>query len=105
MADWRDAALPGADLIEQGLADLHAGAVDTVAALLVEIGAPRLRRVGIAVPPLALRDTSAELTLYLALAEDGGDDALSQYNALIRRLVSFEHALELEAARARDRDS
>ncbi len=107
MADPRGAALPGADLIEQGLADLRAGDDDTVASLLVEIGAPRLRRLGIAVPPLPPRDTSSELVLYLALAADGDDDALSRYNALTRRLVSFERALELEAAiaaRARARN-
>ncbi len=40
-----DEALPGADLIQQGLCDLENG-VETVAALLVLVGAPRLRELG-----------------------------------------------------------
>jgi hypothetical protein len=43
------ADLPGADLVDQGLADLAAGR-ETVAALLVAIGAPRLTLLGIPVP-------------------------------------------------------
>jgi hypothetical protein len=39
-------ALPGADLIRQGLQDLEAG-VESVLALLVLVGAPRLRELGI----------------------------------------------------------
>jgi hypothetical protein len=38
-------ALPGRELVEQGLADLQAGEV-TIESLLVSIGAPRLRRRG-----------------------------------------------------------
>ena len=38
-------AVPGEDLVRQGLADLRAG-LETEAALLVSIGAPRLRRLG-----------------------------------------------------------
>ena len=41
-------ALPGADLIRQGLQDLDAG-VESVPAMLVLVGAPRLRRLGISV--------------------------------------------------------
>lgn len=95
-----DIDLPGADLIEQGLADLRAGRSDTIAALLVAIGAPRLRRTGIDVPPPPSRPWSPELALYRTLAADSGADALSQYNALIGRLVSFERARELEIAAA-----
>jgi hypothetical protein len=36
----------------------------------------------------------AEHRLYLRLAQEFGDDAHSRYNGLIRRLVSFEAALE-----------
>ncbi|MGQ0732157.1 MAG: hypothetical protein ACT4QD_00725, partial [Acidobacteriota bacterium] len=43
------ASLPGADLIAAGLADLEAG-VESVPALLVSIGAPRLALLGIGVP-------------------------------------------------------
>jgi hypothetical protein len=44
-----EAVLPGEDLIQQGLADFDAGN-ETVAALLVCIGAPRLRRLGFELP-------------------------------------------------------
>jgi hypothetical protein len=82
--------LPGADLIETGLADLERGD-ETVAALLVAIGAPRLRRLGLPVP-----DTIAdpEERLYRLLARTDDATAHSRYNALIRRLVSFERAAE-----------
>lgn len=83
-------ALPGADLIEQGIADL-AGGVDSVPALLVSIGAPRLTRVGVEVPPPR---PDAEHRLYDVLRRNDPDAAHSRYNALIRRLVSFERAAE-----------
>ena len=81
--------LPGGDLVAEGLADLGAGR-ETAAALLVSIGAPRLRRGGLKVPePLA----DAEHRLYALISREGSDAAHSRYNALIRRLVSFERAL------------
>ena len=89
--------LPGADLIQQGLRDLVAGS-ESEAALLVLIGAPRLRRLGFAVPepPAAWlapsRDPSPEHRLYALLADADPDSAHSRYNALIRTLVSFERA-------------
>jgi hypothetical protein len=81
--------LPGADLIESGLADLAAGH-ETVAALLVAIGAPRLTLLGVRVPA---SPDDPEHRLYALLARDDPDAAHSRYNALIRRLVSFERAL------------
>jgi len=82
--------LPGEDLIRQGLADLSGGKVSPEA-LLVSIGAQRLRRAGLDVPP-ALPD--ADHRLYRLLAEEFGNDAHSRYNGLLRRLVSYEQALE-----------
>ena len=82
-------ALPAADLIDHGLTDLAAG-TESVAALLVAIGAPRLRQLGVPVPPGPERP---EHRLYALLARDDADAAHSRYNALIRRLVSFERAL------------
>lgn len=80
--------LPGADLFQRGIEDLDAGR-ESVEALLVSIGAPRLRLVGIEVPmPIG----SPEHKLYLLLSREKGDAAHSAYNALIRRLVSFERA-------------
>jgi hypothetical protein len=81
--------LPGHDLIEQGLTDLAAG-VETAAALLVSIGAPRLRQLGL---ELAAAIPDCEHRLYELLRRDDPDSAHSRYNALIRRLVSFERAL------------
>jgi hypothetical protein len=83
-------ALPGADLIRQGLQDLEAG-VESVPALLVLVGAPRLRRLGISVEDSPF---FPEDRLYELLATAHGDGAHSQYNALIRKLVSFERAAE-----------
>jgi hypothetical protein len=83
------AGLPGAELVEQGLADLKARR-ETEAALLVSIGAPRLAQLGIALPRVL---PDAEHRLYALLSEREGDAAHSRYNALIRRLVSFERAL------------
>jgi hypothetical protein len=81
-------SLPGAELVDRGIADLRDGH-KSAEALLVSIGAPRLRTVGVIVPaPIA----SPEHKLYALLAREKGDGAHSAYNALIRRLVSFERA-------------
>jgi hypothetical protein len=82
--------LPGADLVASGLADLERGD-ETVAALLIAIGAPRLRRLGFAVPDVV---ADPEERLYRLLARTDDATAHSRYNALIRRLVSFERAAE-----------
>lgn len=88
-------SLPGADLVEAGVRDLTRGVVSTES-LLVSIGAPRLRRLGFALPE-PLEDP--EERLYELLRADAGDAAHSRYNALVRRLVSFERAAAT-AARA-----
>ena len=85
-------ALPGADLIESGLNDLRAGR-ETVAALLVAIGAPRLRNIGLEIPDNL--PPNPEHRLYDLLAKDDSDSAHSRYNAYLRRLVSYERAAEL----------
>jgi hypothetical protein len=82
--------LPGGDIIAIGLDDLHSGA-ETVAALLVSIGAPRLRRLGFVIPRTI---ADPEQRLYALLTRDHSAAAHSRYNALIRRLVSFERAAE-----------
>jgi hypothetical protein len=81
-------ALPGEDLIETGLADL-AHDVDSAEALLVSIGAPRLRQLGYELPTVI---ADPEHRLYQCLAREDSDAAHSRYNALVRRLVSFERA-------------
>lgn len=81
--------LPGEEFIQDGLVDLKEGR-ETVSALLVAIGEPRLRQLGINVPLHSI--TSPEHRLYRKLAESDSDSAHSPYNALIGRLVSFERA-------------
>lgn len=83
--------LPGGDLIRQGLQDLAAGR-DSEAALLVLIGSPRLKRLGLAVPQPA--PPLVEHLLYERLQKVDPDAAHSRYNDLIRLLVSFERAAE-----------
>jgi hypothetical protein len=85
------AGYPGAELVREGLEDLSRG-VESVPALLVSIGAPRLRRIGFAVPEGAFADP--EHRLYELLARADPDSAHSRYNALLARLVSFERAAE-----------
>jgi len=84
-----DPALPGADLIEAGLKDLREQR-ESIASLLVAIGAPRLRQLGFPIPESSCQNP--EHRLYDLLAQDEPDSAHSRYNALIRRLVSFERA-------------
>jgi hypothetical protein len=82
--------LPGEDLVQRGLQDLAAG-VESVESLLVSIGAPRLTGLGVAVEnPFPF----PEHRLYKLLSAEEPDAAHSSYNALIRRLVSYERAAE-----------
>jgi hypothetical protein len=84
---------PGADLVRTGIADLERG-VESVEALLVSIGAPRLAELGL---PIRQPFPEPEHRLYELLSRDDPDDAHSRYNALVRRLVSFERAAECAA--------
>jgi hypothetical protein len=81
--------VPGEDLVETGLRDLAHG-VWSPEAFLVSIAAPRLQALGLNVTnPLS----DPELGLYRLLAEQHGDAAHARYNALIRRLVSYQRGL------------
>ncbi len=82
--------LPGADLIERGIADLAQGR-ETVESLLASIGALRLEALGY---ELRAPVDAPEHRLYDLLAAEDSDAAHTRYNALIRRLVSFERAAE-----------
>ena len=85
--------LPGSELVVQGIKDLHARKV-TIESLLVSIGAPRLRLGGLKIQrPFK----NPEHRLYFLLCPTEGDNAHSVYNAYVRRLVSFEHALGVES--------
>jgi hypothetical protein len=82
--------LPGQEVVEQGIEDLAARR-ETVASLLVSIGAPRLRTLGVvAESPWP----DPERRLYDLLAAEDENSAHGRYNALVRRLVSYERAAE-----------
>lgn len=84
------AHLPGHELVGAGLTDLAAGR-ETPEALVVAMAAPRLRALGIEVPPGGGERPSHRLYELLAAADLG---AHSRYNALVRRVVSFARAAE-----------
>jgi hypothetical protein len=85
--------LPGAEFILPGINDLYNGKTNTVGALLIAIAATRLTKAGLDFPKERLVK-EPELALY-ALLQEERPNAYSYYNALLRRLTSFCHALEL----------
>ena len=85
------ADLPGAQRIQQGLQDYHENR-HTMSACLVRMARLRLVRAGLMEPSLP-HDIDAELDLYRLLSHEG-NQAHSRYNALVRELISFEHALD-----------
>ena len=92
--------LPGAVLVEAGLRD-ERRRVESIEALLVQIAAPRLRRIGLAVPDHQPHGVDPELRLYQRLGDNGVRDPYSKYNALLRELTSFERAAEARLSRQR----
>ncbi|WP_420463338.1 hypothetical protein [Candidatus Palauibacter sp.] len=90
------ADLPGADLVAAGIEALKRGE-PTVEALLVSVGSSRMRAAGLDIPASPPLAHTPEIELYLAVGAEHPGDAHSRYNALIRRLVSFERALERQA--------
>ncbi len=85
------AQLPGSELIIQGLADFSAHRL-TPAACLIAIAQSRLTRCGLSIDP-TYQIPNAEHQLYALLGAEPGD-TYSRYNALLRRLISFEQTLE-----------
>lgn len=83
-----NSALPGGDIIDSGLHDLRDGC-ETIAALLVAIGAPKLGRLGFELPDHL--PSEPEHRLYDLLLQTDEDSAHPRYYSL-RRLVSFEQA-------------
>ena len=77
-----------------GIAALRRGEF-TAEALLVAVGAPRLREIGLDIPETVEVIEEPELALYAVIRKAGGGH--SDYNALIQRLVSFEQAAEAAA--------
>jgi hypothetical protein len=80
-----------AELVLKGLHDLE-HTEDSIEALLVLIGAPKLRSLGVTVP-VEESSSSPEHRLYARLSAEDSHTAHGRYNALVRRLVSFERAV------------
>lgn len=85
-------ALPGAEIVINGVADLAAGR-RTVNAAATAMASARLRAAGLEVGRLAGDEPPAH-QLYDLLAATEGDAAHSRYNAIARRVLSFARALE-----------
>lgn len=88
---FADLALPGAEIVDQALADLAAERT-TLEGLLVSLAGPRLRREGV---PLGAVEPDPERRLYALLEETEGDLAHARYTAYLRRMVSFADACRL----------
>lgn len=81
-------------IIKKGITLLNASATPkvTLESLLVSIGAPKLRSYGFKIKKII---KNPELKLYDYLTDHlSADRAHSAYNSYIRRLVSFERALQ-----------
>ena len=91
--------LPGAELVLPGLVEAAAGEL-TVGSCLVSIARPIIERSGLA-SSYGIREFvhEPERALYRLLLSEGGN-AYGRYNALLRRLVSFEQALRRGLRRA-----
>ncbi len=84
-------ALPGAEIVEEGLRDLQAGR-ETLNSLLVSMAVERLKELGYSVPT---PQSDPEIRFYRRLQKEFGDGAHSKYNAYRRRLVSFLRAASI----------
>lgn len=83
--------LPGAERIREGLRDYRENR-HTLSACLVRMARRRLVKAGLIEDSLE-HDINAELDLYQLMSHEG-NQAHSRYNALVRELISFEHALD-----------
>lgn len=92
--------LPGYELVAKGIDDLREGR-STEHAWLVTCAVTRLRALGLEIPNAEAGSTEAELQLYRLLVASDVSDPYYRYNSLLRRLVSFEQALEAVVWRAR----
>jgi hypothetical protein len=90
--DERIRGLPAEAMVRKGLADFAAGR-NSVESLLVQIGSPRLSEAGLPINQDKV-DPDADHRLYDLLCQTHDNEAHSQYNSLIRELVSFERGLE-----------
>jgi len=87
--------LPGGSRIAAGLEDRAAGRKG-INACLVRIASPRLSKAGY-LDSSETPDLTAELDLYEILLTEPGNP-YGRYNALMRELISFEHAFDSQQA-------
>lgn len=92
MGKFHETELPGEDLVIKGLEDLANGE-ETIESLLVSVGAPRLRQLRFTIPQRSYPEFPED-RLYRMLEKENSETAHSRLNAYVRRLVSFESALE-----------
>ena len=88
---FADLSLPGAEIVDRGLADLAAERT-TLESLVVSLAEPRLRREGI---PIGAVERDPERRLYELLAQTEGDLAHARYTAHLRQVASFADACRL----------
>ena len=81
----RSDGVPGDELVSVGLDAIERGEW-SIEALIVAVGAPRLRELGIRVPDAGQLPRHPELALYRAVGRRHPGDAHARYNALVRRL-------------------
>jgi hypothetical protein len=81
------AELPGAELVEAGIADLASGR-ETVEALLVASATERFAELGRRLPPVDRAGLPARLYALIE-ARVGDEQAHAHYNAIRRRLESY----------------
>ena len=79
---------PGGDLVARGLDDLERGRL-TEDALLATVAAPRLRRLGLTVPPMIDPPVFPEHALFERIEGRLERGAHAAYNALLGRMTSF----------------
>jgi hypothetical protein len=85
--------LPGGDLIMRGIEELASGDTGEYG-LLVLVASMRLRDLGLKLPQRDDIVRPVNLQLYELLEDAYGVGAYSRYNAMLRSLSSFIHALE-----------
>jgi hypothetical protein len=94
-----DLKIPGSDIVAKGLEDIRSQRI-TAYSLLLQVAAPRLRRLDIEIPNLPgiknPEDVPYEHQLYDLIKNDGGHGL---YNALCSRIASFASSLETRKPR------
>lgn len=90
--------LPGADLLEAGLADLRANRYSPEALAICALQG-RLRHCGVEVPEVTLAG-DAEIQMYYELGRNGERNPHVAMNGIMRRLDAYASAAEARLQRA-----